>query len=45
MLTPNPNILKILTFIIAPIFSIFSINWSTKAYTNKAPPKNKSQFN
>ena len=42
---PNPNILKILTFTTALIFSIFSINWSIKVYTNKAPPKDKSQFN
>ena len=42
---PNPDIPKILTFITAPIFSIFSTNWSTKACTGKAPPKDKSQFN
>ncbi len=42
---PNPDIPKILTFITAPIFSIFSTNWSAKVYAGEAPPKNKSQFN
>ena len=45
MLTPNPNIPKILTLTIAPMFSIFSTNWSAKVYTSKALLKNKSQFN
>jgi hypothetical protein len=45
MPTLNPNIPEILTLIIAPIFSIFSADWSAKIYTNKAPPKDKSQFN
>ena len=39
---PNPDIPEILTLIIALIFSIFSANWSAKAYTGKAPPENKS---
>ena len=39
---PNPNIPKILTFTIAPIFSTFSANWSAKVYAGKAPFKNKS---
>ena len=42
MLIPNPDIPKILTLIIAPIFSIFSTNWSTKVYTSKTPPEDKS---
>ena len=42
---PNPNILEILTLTTAPIFSIFSTNWSIKAHANKAPPEDKSQFN
>ena len=42
---PNLNIYKILTFITALAFSIFSTNCSTKAYTNEALPENKSQFN
>ena len=45
MLTPNFNIPKILTFTTAPMFSMFSADWSAKVYTSKAPPKNKSQFN
>ena len=36
---PNP---KILTLIIALIFSTFSTNWFAKVYTSKAPPKDKS---
>ena len=39
---PNLNIPKILTFITALAFSIFSTNCSAKVYTNEAPPKNKS---
>ena len=39
---PNSDILKILTLITAPIFSMFSTNWSAKVYTNKAPFENKS---
>ena len=42
---PNFNILKILTFITAPMSSIFSTNQSTKVYTSKALFKDKSQFN
>ena len=42
---PDFNIPKILTLTIAPIFSIFSADQSTKIYTGEAPPKNKSQFN
>ena len=42
---PNSDIPKILTFTIAPIFSMFSADQSAKVYTNKAPFKNKSQFN
>ena len=45
MLMPNPNIPKILTLIIALMFSIFSTNWSAKARAGKAPPEDKSQFN
>ena len=39
---PNPNIPKILTFITALIFSIFSANWFAKACASKASPKDKS---
>ena len=42
MLVLNPNIPKILTFTTALIFSTFSTDWSTKAHTSKALPKNKS---
>ena len=39
---PDPNIPKILTLITAPMFSMFSANWSAKACASKAPPKDKS---
>ena len=39
---PDLNIPKILTLIIALMFSMFSANWSTKACTSKAPPEDKS---
>ena len=39
---PDPNIPKILTFITALIFSIFSTNWFTKVCISKAPLKDKS---
>ena len=39
---PNPNIPKILTLTTALIFSTFSTNWSAKACTGEAPPKDKS---
>ena len=42
---PDPNIPKILTFITALIFSIFSTDWSAKIRTGKALFKNKSLFN
>ena len=42
MLTPNPNIPKILTLTTALTSSTFSANWSAKARASKAPPKNKS---
>ena len=42
---PNLNILKILTLTTAPMFSIFSANWSAKVYVSKAPFKDKNQFN
>ena len=42
---PDPNIPEILTFITAPTFNTFSTNWSAKAHTGKASPKNKNQFN
>ena len=42
---PNLNIPEILTLTTAPIFSTFSADWSAKAYTSKASPKNKNQFN
>ena len=44
MLMLNPNILEILTLIIALMFSTFSANWSAKVCVSKAPPEDKSQF-
>ena len=45
MLILNPNILKILTLIIALIFSTFSTNWSAKVCISKALFKNKIKYN
>ena len=42
MLIPNFNIPKILTLITAPIFNIFSIDWSTKVCISEAPPEDES---
>ncbi len=39
---PDPDIPKISTLITALTFSIFSADWSTKAYTSEAPPEDKS---
>ena len=36
MLMPNFNILEILTFTTALIFSTFSVDWSAKVYTSEA---------